>query len=141
MTEINTFGFAEPQAQYTERRAAYVVVFNKEGRVAMVRGREKHFLPGGGSEPFEAPEETINREVREELARGVRLICPLGEATQYFYSAADDRHYRMRALFFRGEFTEEPCTGEGEHEMEWLPVEEAERFCFHASHAWAISRA
>jgi 8-oxo-dGTP pyrophosphatase MutT (NUDIX family) len=141
MTETLIFGSPEPNVQYTERRAAYVVIVTEDEEVAMVKSRRKHFLPGGGSLSGEAPEETIVREVSEELARSVRLIRKLGEAIQYFYSSADDRHYKMLAVFFAGEFTDEPCVGMGEHELHWLPVREAEQSCFHACHAWAIRQA
>jgi 8-oxo-dGTP pyrophosphatase MutT (NUDIX family) len=144
MAETSTFGSVEPGIDYTERRASYVVVVNTDGQVAMVRGRQNYFLPGGGSEPGEAPEDTIRREVREELARGVRLAGKVCEAIQYFDAPSDDRHYRMHAVFFAGEFTDEPCDGgegEAEHSLEWLPLINAERNCFHASHAWAIRQA
>jgi 8-oxo-dGTP diphosphatase len=135
-----TFGHPEPGIDYTERRAAYVVVIKDSRQVAMVRGRQNYFLPGGGCEPGEAPSETIIREVREELARDVTLIYKIGEAIQYFYAPSNDRHYRMHALFFAGEFTDE-TGGEAEHELEWLPLAEVERACFHACHAWAIRQA
>ncbi len=138
MDETLIFGSPEPNVQYIERRAAYVVIINDDGEVAMVRGRQKHFLPGGGSLPGETPEDNAIREGHEELARNVRLIRKLGEAIQYFYSAADDRHYKMPAAFFAGEFTDEPCDGTGEHELYWLPITEAEQACFHACHAWAV---
>lgn len=132
------FGQTEPGIEYTERRAAYVVIFSDDGKVARVKAGHKYFLPGGCSGHGEAPEGTIHREVREELARSVRLIHPICAATQYFYSATDDRHYRLQAVFFRGELTGEPTGGTAEHETEWLPFEEAEDVCFHACHAWAV---
>lgn len=141
MTNVSIFGAPEPQVRYTERRAAYVVIVSADGKVAMVAGRQKHFLPGGGSLPDEAPEATVEREVYEELARGVRLTRRLGEATQYFYSATDNRHYKMHATFFAGEFTAEPGGGTGEHELVWLPVTEVDQACFHACHAWAVRQA
>ncbi|MCA1557899.1 MAG: hypothetical protein LC731_05090 [Acidobacteria bacterium] len=66
------------------------------------------------------------------------MIRQVGEAKQYFYSSTDDCHYRMLAVFFMGEFTDESPAGSGAHELEWVPVAEAERVCFHACHAWAI---
>ena len=71
MTHI--FGSKEPHVQYAERRAAYVVIADGE-KVATVNPRREYFLPGGGSLSGETPEETIAREVREELARGVRRL-------------------------------------------------------------------
>jgi 8-oxo-dGTP pyrophosphatase MutT (NUDIX family) len=132
------FGAPEPQVRYTERRAAYVVIVGDDDKVAMVAGRQKYFLPGGGALPHETPEETVVREVNEELARGVRLTRRLGEATQYFYAAADERHYKMHATFFAGEFTDEARGDTGEHELLWLSVSEVEQACFHACHAWAV---
>lgn len=138
MSEAIIFGSPEPDVQYTERRAAYVVIVSDDGRVAMVEGRQKYFLPGGGSLSGEAIEATVVREMQEELARSVRLTRMIGEAVQYFYSASDERHYRMRATFFAGEFTDELCDVAGEHELHWLSMTEAESACFHACHAWAI---
>lgn len=144
MTVPPVFGSREPRVQYTERRAAYVVIISGGGEVAAVVGSGlSHFLPGGGSLPGEAPEETVAREVQEELGRGVRLKRRLGEAVQYFYSETDARHYEMRATFFAGEFTEEARGGQEreqsacEHELRWLPPAEAEGAFFHACHAWA----
>jgi ADP-ribose pyrophosphatase YjhB (NUDIX family) len=137
MAEALIFGAPEPSVAYTERRAAYVVIKHSD-LVALVKGRDKHFLPGGGSLLGEGPEETIAHEVAEELARGTRLLRKLGEATQYFYAAADDRHYRMQATFFSGEFTAQLTGRTGEHELLWLPIAEIEQVCFHACHAWAV---
>ncbi|HST51670.1 MAG TPA: NUDIX domain-containing protein [Pyrinomonadaceae bacterium] len=130
------FGSAEPTVQYVERRAAYVVVAEGGKVAAVVGARGKYFLPGGGSLPGESPEETVAREVAEELARGVRLTRKVGEAVQYFYADADGCHYEMRATFFAGDFTGE-VSGAFEHELCWLPPEEVERAFFHACHAWA----
>ena len=135
------FGSPELNIQYTERRAAYVVIVGSDGKIAMVKGRQKYFLPSGGSLPDEAPEDTVAREVSEELARGVRLIRSLGEATQYFYSTDDNRHYKMRAAFFVGEFTDEPIADAAEHELSWLVDTEVEQASFHACHAWAVRQA
>lgn len=138
MAETIIFGSTKPNVQYTERRAAYIVIVADDGKIAMVKDHQKYFLPGGGSAPNEAPEDTIIREAYEELARSVRLTRRIGEAIQYFYSSTDDHHYKMDATFFAGEFIDASSGGAGEHELEWLPVVEAERACFHACHAWAI---
>ena len=69
MAKALIFGSPELNMQYL---AAYVLIVTDDGKVAMVKGREKHFLPGGGSLPGEAPEETALREAQEELARSVR---------------------------------------------------------------------
>jgi ubiquinone/menaquinone biosynthesis C-methylase UbiE/8-oxo-dGTP pyrophosphatase MutT (NUDIX family) len=131
------FGVRREGVAYTERPAAYAVIRGENGTVAAVRGASgMMFLPGGGSLPDETPEETLVREVREELARSVRLVDKIGEATQFFYAANDGRHYQMLGVFFLAEFPDEP-SGQGEHDLFWLPLEEAAGAFFHESHAWA----
>ena len=136
--ESPIFGSPTPNIQYTDRRAAYAVILNNDGKVATVKGHQGHFLPGGGSLPDEVPEDTIIREVCEELAQRVHLTRRIGKATQYFYSSAEDRHYKMLATFFAGELTNEPCDARAEHELYWLVVEDLELACFHACHVWAV---
>lgn len=96
-------------------------------------------LPGGGSLPGESPGETLGREVREELALSVRLLRRIGEARQFFYAADEDCHYDMLAVFFLANFPDKP-SGQGEHELFWLPLTEAARAFFHESHAWAAQQ-
>jgi 8-oxo-dGTP pyrophosphatase MutT (NUDIX family) len=130
------FGVRRQGVKYTARPAAYAVICGENGRVAAVRGASgMMFLPGGGSLPDETPEETLVREVREELARSVRLVDKIGEVTQFFYAANDGCHYMMLGVFFLAEFADEP-SGQGEHDLFWLPLEEAAGAFFHESHAW-----
>jgi 8-oxo-dGTP pyrophosphatase MutT (NUDIX family) len=113
------------------------VVGGEGDTVAAVRGTAGMiWLPGGGSLPGESPQETLVREVREELDRGIRLIRRIGEATQLFYAADDDCHYEMLAVFYLADFPDEP-NGHGEHELVWLPLANAAGAFFHESHAWA----
>jgi hypothetical protein len=46
----------------------------------------------------------------------------------------------MLATFFAGEFTDDARGGMGEHELRWLPLEDAGRECFHECHAWAVAQ-
>jgi 8-oxo-dGTP pyrophosphatase MutT (NUDIX family) len=131
------FGSRERTIEYVGRRAAYVVII-VGGEVAMVGYRGTRFLPGGGSLPDEDPETTVAREVREELGLSVRLLNRIGEATQYFYSDSDGRHYEMRSVFFAGEFTNRVPNSIAEHQLEWWPVAKATALCFHECHAWAV---
>jgi len=132
-----TFGSRQEGVKYTDRSAAYAVVGGEKSTVAAVRGAAGFVgLPGGGSLPGETPEETLVREVREELDRSVRLVRRIGEATQFFYAPDEDQYYQMLAVFFLAEFPDEP-TGQGEHDLFWLPLAEAAGAFFHETHAWA----
>jgi 8-oxo-dGTP pyrophosphatase MutT (NUDIX family) len=137
MPAIKTFGTRWDEIAYRDRPAAYAVVLGPNGTVAVVQGPAGMIgLPGGGSLPEESPEETLLREVREELARSVLLVEKIGEAVQYFHAADEDCHYRMRGVFFLAELPDEP-SGRGEHELFWLPLAKAPGAFFHQSHAWA----
>jgi len=131
---IRVFGAADPAIQYVSRAAAYAVIIQQK-RIAAVTTTSGYFLPGGGSQSGETPEETVAREVREELARDVRIIRQIGEGIQYFY--ADGNNYRMEAIFFEAEFASE-ASGIGEHELYWLEPEALLHGFFHQSHAWAV---
>ena len=129
------FGSIVDGVTYKKRPAAYVIVTRPEGRIAAVGAKGAYFLPGGGSLPGEPPEETVIREVREELARSVEIISEIGRAVQYFF--ADEQHYRMQAVFFAAMFTSD-ATEVGEHQLLWLEPSEFARGAFHQCHAWAV---
>jgi ribulose-5-phosphate 4-epimerase/fuculose-1-phosphate aldolase/8-oxo-dGTP pyrophosphatase MutT (NUDIX family) len=121
------------------RRAAYAVIRDARGRVARTFDGGRYYLPGGGCEDGETAEQAVVREVAEEIGRHARVREPLGEALQYFHSAADGCWYAMRASFFRAELYGEPFEPR-EGEPEWVePGRERESF-FHACHVWAIMR-
>ena len=129
------FGERVPGRRYVVRRAAYAVIFNAEGLVATVKTRRGHFLPGGGIEAGETDESGLVREVREECARAIAIARRIGEVVQWF--GASRGWFEGHHVFFAGSFASEP-SGEGEHELIWLPPERARTLLFHASHAWAI---
>jgi 8-oxo-dGTP diphosphatase len=122
---------------YEERLAAYAVIRNSAGAVAAVRGPAGYWLPGGGALPDETPDETVVREVREELGCALRVVGKIGEAVQYFFAAADDRYYAMPAVFFRAELGE-ATLGPAESRICWLDLEGPKPLFFHACHDWAV---
>jgi 8-oxo-dGTP pyrophosphatase MutT (NUDIX family) len=111
------------------------------GRVAVVRGvgrrRESYWLPGGGCEPGESPEDAITREVAEELGRSLLAVEHAGEAVQLFFAEDESRWYRMEAAFLRGVLGG-PTEAVPEHQLEWVEPEAACKAFYHACHAWAV---
>lgn len=138
-----TFGEAPAGCVLRPRRAAYAVLFDDQGRIAVVQGVTSHsngyWLPGGGCESGESPEEAIEREVMEELGRRIKNVERLGEAVQVFYAEADQCWFSMDTLFVHGELEDGWGTG-AEHEVEWLDPERACAGFYHASHVWAVQR-
>lgn len=124
------------------RRCVYAVIPNTRNLVAAVRanvrGKDEYWLPGGGCWDGESPIDTIAREVREELGRGIRLGKWLGEVVQYYYAGDRDIWIRMEASYVKAEFTQN-AAGNSEFELQWAnPFEEGDLF-FHESHAWVAS--
>jgi len=122
---------------YTSRPAAYALIFNNDRRLAVSKARRGYFLPGGGVESRELPEEAVIREVKEETSRDARILHKIGEAIEYF--SIDNRYYRLEAEFFLAEFTSE-SQGEGEHPLLWLALHEPLVF-FYQCHNWIVKQA
>lgn len=143
--ECRVFGAAPPGVACRPRRAAYAVIVGACGRVAAIRaclsdGTTRCWLPGGGMEAADgSPQETVVREVREELGQGVRVHEILGEVVQFFYSGDEDQWYVMSATFLRAMMDD--LQAGGEYELYWLDPRTDASLFFHESHAWAACQA
>jgi len=137
MAEPPVFGTLPAGAAVVPRPAAYAIVRDPAGRVAVVEEDSGLFLPGGGREPGETAEENVLREVREEVGCGLDVLRRVGEAIQYCRAHDRAGWYETRAVFFAGAFVGEP--GSGGCVLTWLSPEEARARLHHASHAWAIT--
>lgn len=138
MTEQPTFGQCPDGVERRIRPGAYAVIFDAQGRFAAVRGINKLFLPGGGIEPNESPEEALSREVREECAHEVIIGQFLGSAVQYFSESDGSRHWEFHCSYFAAQFGV-PLDTEPEHELIWLELSEADKLAFDV-HRWGVSK-
>jgi 8-oxo-dGTP pyrophosphatase MutT (NUDIX family) len=84
---------------------AACAIFDGQGRVLLVRhtyGRLNWELPGGGSEPGEAPEETASRELVEETG----LDAEIERLTGVYFEAGHDLgpmlHFVFRCAWHAG---------------------------------------
>ncbi len=139
MTEQLTFGTLPDGVERRRRPGAYAVIFDERGRFAAVRGISKLFLPGGGIELDESPEEALSREVREECAYEVIIGKFLGSAVQYFSEKDGSQHWEFHCSYFAAQFGA-PLDNEPEHELLWLEVGDAEKLAFDV-HRWGINQA
>jgi 8-oxo-dGTP diphosphatase len=137
VADPRVFGTPPAGTAVLPRPAAYALVRDAAGRVAVVEEDSGWFLPGGGREPGETAEENVVREVREEVGCGLRILRRVAEAVQY--CRAHDRRgwYETRAVFFAGAFVGEPAGGSCA--LSWLTPDEARVLLRHASHAWAVT--
>ena len=140
MTHI--FGTLVVGRRYVVRPSAYALIENDLGQVAVVLTPQGYFLPGGGLESVESPEEAVDREVLEECGLRVRSASLIAEAVPFAYSEGDDTCYEKRCVFFRA-IVEETTTlqAETDHELLWLSPEVAAARMTHESHAWVLREA
>jgi ADP-ribose pyrophosphatase YjhB (NUDIX family) len=70
---------------YELRKSARVILLNNEGLMATqyLETYQYHKLPGGGMNPNETLEETLKREVLEEVGCECEIMRPLGMTIEY----------------------------------------------------------
>ncbi len=76
------------------------LVLNSVGKFLLVRNERNLWdLPGGGMDFWESPEETLRREIREEMWLEIEYIDP---QPQYFYTAKWlDREFYVANIVYR----------------------------------------
>lgn len=139
--DIPEFGNKEPGRAYVPRPGAYGLVYDTQGRVAVMETPHGGFLPGGGIEPGETPEEALVREVREECGLGVTVGKRLGEAAEYRCTEGHAFAIRKDCIFFAATFdgeSEQGAATEADHTLLWLTPSEAEGRLAHGSQKWIV---
>ncbi len=136
------FGEKKPGQKYAPRPGAYALIFNANKCIAVMQTPRGCFLPGGGSEGDESPEETLVREVREECGFTTQNVTRIGKAVEYVHTTGNDVGIRKECIFF--EVTVLGTNGaatEPDHTLLWLTLVEAEKRLAHGSQRWAVHQA
>lgn len=130
---INPEGATEEEVNnYRTREAERAVVFDDEGKVALLHVTKEQYykLPGGGVEEGEDKIISLKRECKEEIGCDVEVQGEIGYIVEYrkIFSLKQTSYcYLAKAVGEKGEpdFTEEEM--ENGFEIVWLPYEEALR--------------
>jgi len=121
------------------RPSAYVILRDDGRRIAVVRAERGWFLPGGGIEPGETPEEAAVRETREECGLEIEVGAAIGTATEIVHAPAGHTGVDKLSSFFEALVVGVTRDLEPEHELSWLTLDQATARLAHASHRWAIA--
>ena len=126
---------------YSVQDCAYAVIKGDDGRFAVARTPKGVVLIGGGVEPGESEQDALYREAYEESGYRVAIVSRLGFASQYINNPGKGRYRLKRATFFECKMVERlrpPL--EDDHELIWLPYEEAHGQLIRLFHQWALEQ-
>lgn len=135
---MKRFGRQLKGVEYTKRTGAYGLVV-EDGKIALIKVPQGYFLPGGGVEEGEIPEQALEREFSEELGWTVQITDRVGQAQQFYYSDFLKKHIVNTGHFFiahrTGVIDREL---EDDHILEWMDVASAAQKLFHSHQAWSV---
>ncbi len=136
--KVPTFGvhMGEPSVI---RPSAYGVVADDRGQLAIVRSPRGVFLPGGGIDAGETPEEAVKREMIAECGLIVQPGTWRVQAIQFVYSEPERTHFEKRCTFIESAGAGHNSSGlEPDHELIRVRPEVATQMLSHQSHCWAV---
>ena len=141
MKKPHEFGERKQVQRYASRPGAYALIFNADNRIAVMQTPRGCFLPGGGSEGSETPEEAVVREVREECGFEVELVRRIGEAVEYVHTKGNELGIRKECTFFHATVLGDGgAATEPDHTLLWLTLAEAKERLAHGSQRWAVEK-
>lgn len=130
MEKVSVGRSSSEDVVYSVRKAARSVVFDQEGRIALlfVAAGNYHKLPGGGVERGESVEEALQRETREEIGSEVKVDRSVGASIEYRDQAGECQIsycYLAELVTSANEpaFTEEEL--KRGFRLDWVSLEEA----------------
>ncbi len=134
------FGSRVEGCPYVLRPSAYALVRNAGGELAVVRTARGFFLPGGGVMPDESPEQTVEREAKEECGLVLRPRALLGRAVEIVYSVRENACFEKGSVFIEADVVGRVTSTEPDHELVWLNFDQAMDALSPESHRWAVRR-
>ncbi|MDT2737887.1 NUDIX hydrolase [Enterococcus pseudoavium] len=137
---IPVFGVKESEKKYQARYAAYAILMNDQGLLALIQAPNgAYFLPGGEIEGHETKEEAIEREMLEELGFEVSLSAYLGQADEYFYSRHRDTFFYNPGYFYvANSWKKVSAPLEEGNVSSWETPAKAIELLKRGSHKWAV---
>ena len=135
---VREFGVRVKDVEYVLRPGGYAIVRNDNNEMAVVRVNGNCFLPGGGQNDGESPEDAAVRETFEECGLRIGNLQRIGTADELVYAQQERKHFQKRCTFMTAQLIESTGLGEADHELIWMPIEQAARELAHESQRWAV---
>jgi 8-oxo-dGTP diphosphatase len=134
------FGEKIDGVYYQPRPGAYAVIREGAGLVAVLKVRERFYLPGGGIDAGETAEAALHREVREETGHAIEIVRPIGFAIEHV-AARREGYFAKHCHFFEARLGAHlTIEHEADHELVWLPLADAIEQLTDGSQSWAVSK-
>jgi 8-oxo-dGTP diphosphatase len=133
------FGHRAEGQQYQSRPGSYAVILGDRNQVAVMHTAQGYFLPGGGADPGESPEATLQREILEECGYAVEIVRQLGFAVEYVFAKGEGFVAKQCTFFLAKLGTRLTQPAEDDHQLVWLSIRVAAKKLAHGSQSWAIS--
>jgi len=116
---------------YPCRIGAYGVIQNNDGMLAIVKtDHNNYFLPGGGVEKNETPEECVKRECMEELGFDVEVKEKIGLLSCAFFSSKSGGNIKSTGHFFICKLNKTCAPTEDGNTLVWLSPTDAVKMLY-----------
>ncbi|KAA3639849.1 MAG: NUDIX domain-containing protein [Bacteroidetes bacterium] len=133
-----------PEGERSIDRPGSYVIMTREEELVMVRiiGWGKYFLPGGGIDDGEQPEEALIREVKEETGYFVTDLEKICEAAEFIYSPVAGAYLNKQGVYYSARILDQDVSLiiEEDHEIVYLPVAQALGLLHLESQQWAVKQ-
>jgi 8-oxo-dGTP pyrophosphatase MutT (NUDIX family) len=96
------------------------------------------YLVGGGIQAGETPEQTVEREAKEECGLLLKSRSVLGRAVDIVHSTRENACFEKRSTFLAADLIGITSPEEHDHELIWVDRSEAISMLSHAGHRWAV---
>src|SRR5262245_45846627 len=121
---VLVFGQAADGYRIVPRPSAYAVIVDSHKRLAIVRTPEGTFLPGGGIDPGETPEQAVIRESLEECGFVVGVEGWVGRAREIVWVPREQHYSSKESEFFRAVVRGAGIRTEQDHWLLWATAGE-----------------
>lgn len=136
---IPEFGEIDPNATYTLRPGAYAIM-QRDHQIAVIQTPTTITFPGGGQDPDESLEQTAIRETLEETGLEIQILHFLGLANQLVRCSEENLYFRKSCHYYAAHPLSQSATGEDDHQLLWLPAQQALSSLKGGANIWALQQ-